>query len=149
MSAEPKKERRLDLRLSALAKTQIEKAAELQGRSISDFVLAGLELLESQAHRFDHQAGLGPLPEDLAIGIEQLSRHARDHQTRLFIADLHTLIKRASVRPVAIVLLHTEEDSCTRITFTVEPNGKLPTLTISLAANGPPETGIGSPPFTV
>ncbi|MCA9800950.1 MAG: DUF1778 domain-containing protein [Cyanobacteria bacterium HKST-UBA02] len=40
MSAEPKKERRLDLRLSALAKTQIEKAAELQGRSISDFVLA-------------------------------------------------------------------------------------------------------------
>ncbi len=39
MSAELKKER-LDVRLPAAAKWQIEKAAELQGRSVSDFVVA-------------------------------------------------------------------------------------------------------------
>ncbi len=39
MSAELRKER-LDLRLPAAAKSQIEKAAELQGRSVSDFVVA-------------------------------------------------------------------------------------------------------------
>jgi uncharacterized protein (DUF1778 family) len=39
MSTELKKER-LDLRLPAAAKEQIERAAELQGRSISDFVVA-------------------------------------------------------------------------------------------------------------
>jgi uncharacterized protein (DUF1778 family) len=39
MSAELKKER-LDVRLPQAAKNQIEKAAELQGRSVSDFVVA-------------------------------------------------------------------------------------------------------------
>lgn len=39
MSAELKKER-LDVRLPAAVKWQIEKAAELQGRSVSDFVVA-------------------------------------------------------------------------------------------------------------
>ena len=39
MSTELKKER-LDLRLPAAAKEQIERAAELQGRSLSDFVVA-------------------------------------------------------------------------------------------------------------
>jgi uncharacterized protein (DUF1778 family) len=39
MSVELKKER-LDVRLPAVAKQQIERAAELQGRSISDFVVA-------------------------------------------------------------------------------------------------------------
>lgn len=39
MSAELKKER-LDLRLPPAAKSQIEKAAELQGRTVSDFVVA-------------------------------------------------------------------------------------------------------------
>ena len=39
MSAELKKER-LDVRLPAAAKCQIEKAAELQGRTVSDFVVA-------------------------------------------------------------------------------------------------------------
>lgn len=39
MSSELKKQR-LDVRLPATAKDQIEKAAELQGRSVSDFVVA-------------------------------------------------------------------------------------------------------------
>ena len=39
MSAELKKER-LDIRLPPAVKTQIEKAAELQGRTVSDFVVA-------------------------------------------------------------------------------------------------------------
>ncbi|MCC7528152.1 MAG: DUF1778 domain-containing protein [Candidatus Melainabacteria bacterium] len=39
MRSELKKER-LDLRLPAAAKEQIERAAELQGRSLSDFVVA-------------------------------------------------------------------------------------------------------------
>jgi uncharacterized protein (DUF1778 family) len=39
MSAELKKER-LDLRIPPAVKIQIEKAAELQGRSVSDFVVA-------------------------------------------------------------------------------------------------------------
>jgi len=39
MSSELKKER-LDLRLPQGAKSQIEMAAELQGRSVSDFVVA-------------------------------------------------------------------------------------------------------------
>ena len=39
MSAEFRKER-LDLHMPAAAKEQIERAAELQGRSVSDFVLA-------------------------------------------------------------------------------------------------------------
>ncbi|MDZ4834445.1 MAG: DUF1778 domain-containing protein [Candidatus Melainabacteria bacterium] len=47
MSTELKKER-LDLRLPPAAKTQIEKAAELQGRSVSDFVVAAALAQASQ-----------------------------------------------------------------------------------------------------
>ena len=52
MSAPLKKER-LDLRLAAEAKGQIEKAAALQGRSVSDFVVAAAltqaaEVIEQQ-----------------------------------------------------------------------------------------------------
>ena len=39
MDSELKKER-IDLRIPAAIKSQIEKAAELQGRSVSDFVVA-------------------------------------------------------------------------------------------------------------
>ncbi len=47
MSAELRKER-LDVRLPAAAKHQIEKAAELQGRSVSDFVVAAALTQASQ-----------------------------------------------------------------------------------------------------
>lgn len=47
MSTELKKER-LDLRLPAGVKYQIEKAAELQGRSVSDFVVAAALTQASQ-----------------------------------------------------------------------------------------------------
>ena len=47
MSAELKKER-LDLRLPPAAKSQIERAAELQGRSVSDFVVAAALAQASQ-----------------------------------------------------------------------------------------------------
>ena len=47
MSSELKKER-LDLRLPAAAKEQIERAAELQGRSLSDFVVAAALTQASQ-----------------------------------------------------------------------------------------------------
>jgi uncharacterized protein (DUF1778 family) len=52
MSPELKKER-LDLRLPAAAKEQIERAAELQGRSLSDFVVAAaltqaIQVIEQQ-----------------------------------------------------------------------------------------------------
>lgn len=47
MSAKLKKER-LDLRLPAAAKHQIETAAELQGRSVSDFVVAAALTQASQ-----------------------------------------------------------------------------------------------------
>lgn len=47
MSAKLKKER-LDVRLPAAAKYQIEKAAELQGRSVSDFVVAAALTQASQ-----------------------------------------------------------------------------------------------------
>lgn len=47
MSTELKKQR-LDLRLSPAVKTQIEKAAELQGRSVSDFVVAAAITQASQ-----------------------------------------------------------------------------------------------------
>lgn len=47
MSPELKKER-LDLRLPPAAKIQIERAAELQGRSVSDFVVAAALTQASQ-----------------------------------------------------------------------------------------------------
>lgn len=47
MSTELKKDR-LDLRLPAEVKYQIEKAAELQGRSVSDFVVAAALTQASQ-----------------------------------------------------------------------------------------------------
>jgi uncharacterized protein (DUF1778 family) len=47
MTTELKKER-LDLRLPTAAKEQIERAAELQGRSLSDFVVAAALAQASQ-----------------------------------------------------------------------------------------------------
>jgi uncharacterized protein (DUF1778 family) len=47
MSTELKKER-LDLRLPPAVKAQIEKAAELQGRTVSDFVVAAALTQASQ-----------------------------------------------------------------------------------------------------
>jgi uncharacterized protein (DUF1778 family) len=52
MSTELKKER-LDLRLPAAAKEQIERAAELQGRSLSDFVVAAA--LTQASHVLEQQ----------------------------------------------------------------------------------------------
>jgi uncharacterized protein (DUF1778 family) len=48
MSSTDLKKERLDLRLPAVAKEQIERAAALQGRSLSDFVVAAALTQASQ-----------------------------------------------------------------------------------------------------
>ncbi|HEY9757426.1 MAG TPA: DUF1778 domain-containing protein [Oculatellaceae cyanobacterium] len=93
MSGELKKER-LDLRMPAAAKSQIERAAELQGRSVSDFVVAAALIQANQVIEQQHVLKLcledsialaGAFidePEPNQKAIEAFRRH-RDRMGRL------------------------------------------------------------------
>lgn len=69
MSVRIRKEERLETRLPAEAKHQIEQAAALQGRSVSDFVV---QAAMDQAHKVIEQQRLIKLTVDESVALAKL-----------------------------------------------------------------------------